>query len=228
MDISLHKISGLPIKLSKRGIIFSPKLKHEKVEVRHYKGYEKFFKDQGSGPSLDFSGPLYYIYRNVRFPAHTALFKKHGIRYDITVLNAGTIGTEAIHTVGHIHKVLPRTGRPSELYQVLSGKALFYLQHPTTKHIRLINAQAGAWVHIPGAFGHVTINASPTQQLVIANIFTNRKNASDYQFFKKTHGPAFFPIWNKTSITFEKNPRLQGYSIKKTSVQPYPYPLYPF
>ena len=223
--ISLQHISGLPITLTKRGLIFSSKLEHDPVEKRHYAGNEEFFMPHTR--TLAIPKPLYYIYRNVRFPSHTQLFRKQGIRYDITVLQYGTIGPEAVRTIGHIHKRIGST-RPAELYQVLHGQGLFYLQHATKKEIILVRAEEGSYVHIPGVYGHITIQASRGTPLVIANIFTAKKHSSDYDFFRRTHGPALFPVWDKQKLTFKKNPRLSGYTAKKITAQKNNAPLYPF
>jgi oxalate decarboxylase/phosphoglucose isomerase-like protein (cupin superfamily) len=191
---------------------------HDPVEKRFYKGFESFF----SGAPVDKSKPLYYIYRNVRLPAHTPLFTEQGLRYDITIISPGRFTNgEAVRTVGHLHK--PKNGkRPNELYQVLSGNALFYLQHSAKKQARVVAGKTGAVVRIPGDWAHSTVNASRTKPLVIANIFTSAKHPSDYSFFKKTHGPAFFPVWKGNEIIFEKNPRTRGYKLLKTDAKKAP------
>jgi len=232
--ISLKKISGLPMFLTKNTITFSPVLKHAKIERRYYKGYEKFFMPSEHIAGIDFSRPLYYIYRNVRYPAHDLLFKKQGIRFDVTVLRPGQLGRQAVRTVGHIHtKIIQESGptykqRPSETYQVLYGNGLFYLQHEKKNIAHIIRAKMGSMVYIPGEYGHITINASRTKPLVIANIFIRKKHSSDYGFFRKTHGPKFFPVWKKSKIIFEPNQKQKASILHRKNAKKGTSPLYPF
>lgn len=232
--IHLKNISGLPLILKKEGtILFPHSIRHQTLQKRLYKGYEKFFAPIRKGKKLDFLKPLYYIYRNVRYPAHETLFKKQGIRFDITVLQSGTLDNQAIRTIGHIHKKIAKNNRgrrirPEELYQVLHGTALFYLEHENRKRTRILRVHAGATVRIPGAWGHSIINASRKKPLVTANIFTRKKDASDYSFFKKTNGPLLYPIWKGNNIVFIKTATNTPHHPYIKTIQKKTRPLYPF
>jgi glucose-6-phosphate isomerase len=200
-EVSLKKISGIPIKIKNERLIFGRSLIHYPIEIRKYKKNEKFFCNS----KLDKDQTLYYIYRNSCLKKDKALFERIGLRYDITVIPPKTIGKELCRTIGHIHKNLKQIGRPAEIYQVISGKALFLVQNNQSKKIYAIFRKAGQKIIIPPFCGHITANASKKEVLVVSNIFIDKKNASDYSFFKKTHGPAYYPVWRNNKIEFEKN-----------------------
>ncbi len=177
-----------------------------------YSGNEAFFNNK----KLDKNQDLYYIYRNSCLKKDKPLFSRSGVRYDLTVITPGLVGRETHRTIGHIHKNLSRTGRPPEIYQVIYGSAIFLIQNNTNHELYAIYRSSGQKIIIPPDCGHITANASLKTPLVIANIFVDRNNASDYSFFKKTSGPAWYPIWNKGKLIFERNPRQKKYySLKK-------------
>jgi glucose-6-phosphate isomerase len=200
VTISLKKIAGLPIKLTKNKINFNGDFCQPDFEVKKYADYKKFFKNDG----LDKNKNLYYIYRNCCLKKDKKLFSKASLRYDITLIPAGLIGNEPHRTIGHIHKKLDKKN-VWEIYQVIYGKAIFLIQNKKTKKVYAVYRNKGQKIIIPPDWGHITINALVKKPLVVSNIFANRKNLSDYSFFKKTHGPAWYPVWKENGIVFEKN-----------------------
>lgn len=202
-SVNLRKISALPISFHKNGVVFGKSMVKPELEIKSYNKYRRFFKNQ----KLDNDQKMYYIYRNSCLRKDLPVFKKYGLRYDITAILPGNIGDEPIRTIGHIHKNLGKIGQPNEIYQVLYGTALFLLHNIKTETIYPIQRNAGQKIVIPGNCAHITINNSPDKPLIIANIFTNKKNVSDYKFFEKTSGPAWYPTRNKNKITFVKNPK---------------------
>jgi glucose-6-phosphate isomerase len=200
--ISLKKISGLPLYLKGGKVIFGELMGRPRREIKNYRRYKKFFL---RSPALDKNKEMYYIYRNSCLKKDVPVFSRNGLRYDITVLAPGNIGREPVRTIGHTHK--PFKGeRSAEIYQVVSGSALFLLHDTKTNIIYKIPRKAGQKIVIPGICAHITINRSSKKPLVVANIFTSRENSSDYAFFKKTHGPSWYPIRKKGWIDFQKNP----------------------
>jgi len=107
------------------------------------------------------------------------IIQANGLRYDITVIPALTIGKEPVKTYGHYHPAAGIPGTPgidqsyTEVYVVLSGEAIYYLQKVdkdgNVVDAIQINAKAGDIVPIPATYGHVTINSSPDQHLVMMN-----------------------------------------------------------
>ncbi len=201
MPLNLSKSAGIPLILSGMIPIIKADLNHPEKEIKKYNDYKKFFKDS----SLDKNINLYYVYRNYCLNKDKAIFKKYGVRYDVTVIGKEIVGKEAPHTIGHIHKQNSQGLRQNEIYQVISGSALFLLHDTKNKLFWVIKRTKGQKIIIPGHCAHIIVNNLPQKPLVVANIFTNKKNSSDYSFFKKTSGPAWYPIRNGTKINFLKN-----------------------
>jgi glucose-6-phosphate isomerase len=217
---SLEKVSGLPIFISPAGMVFGGQMCSPSVEIKSYKKYKSFFYQK----RLDKNKELYYIYRNSCLEKDSPVFKKYGLRYDITVILPGSIGKEPIRTIGHVHKNLKNTGRPAEIYQIISGNAIFLL-HDTDKNIIYrIKRRSGQKIVIPGYCAHITINQSSKEPLVVANIFIDKKNVSDYKFFEKTNGPSWYPIRHRNKIIFEKNPNGDSMTMLAPSSKNIPLP----
>ncbi len=135
----------------------------------------------------DFEGDVevYYMFRDV--------YKKDGIRFDITVMPARAIQDECAKTYGHSHPVAENGLGYPEIYQVLSGTAVFLLQRSNrdqSVEVCLIRASAGQVVLIPPNYGHVTINPG-SDTLVLANLVADSFD-SDYSEFRENRGAAFY------------------------------------
>lgn len=151
---------------------------------------------------------LYLMYRDPHRVQDEEIFRKHGIRYDITVLFPGTLGGkkgEYVKTIGHTHPT-------AELYEVLHGTALFVLQEITGENrMFFIKATRGEKVIIPPEFGHITVNTGD-EPLILADLFTDNTK-SDYAFFKKHRGAAYWispPEWSAEGITLTQNVKHKG------------------
>jgi len=90
-----------------------------------------------------------------------------------------------------------------EIYEVLEGQAHYLLQSRTLDDIVLIAACAGDLVIIPPGYGHVSINPTPDETLVMANIVSTAFE-SDYREYEERHGAAYFEL---CSGDLEKNPQ---------------------
>jgi len=129
------------------------------------------------------SKPLYFMFRDVHREQDKQLLDKHGLRYDVTSLPAIGLGPEFNKTYGHYHPLAPnsKTAYP-ELYEVLYGEAWYVLQKRKAdanglpakgdelEEIIVVKAKAGDKVLMPPNYGHLTINPSLTQTLVMANL----------------------------------------------------------
>ncbi|MFA6136246.1 MAG: glucose-6-phosphate isomerase family protein [Candidatus Paceibacterota bacterium] len=206
MNKNILKTSGLPIKLTKNGLVFSKNTSNYSFESKGYFQYKEFFQNQG----LAKDKKLYYIYRNACTRKDQPLFEKEGLRYDLTLIFPGKIGRETIRTIGHFHKSTIKK-KFREEYQVISGNALFILQNIKTKKTFIIPRKERQRVFIPKGFGHITANASDKNSLLIANIFSNQPNISDYSSFKKHHGPSWYPVLKGNKIVFERNPNYKSF-----------------
>lgn len=153
-------------------------------------------------PRCDVSGPLYYMYRNLaKTDADRALLAKNNIRYDITMITAGSVCGEFIKTMGHHHPENEAGVSYPEVYEVLSGKGHFLLQANDLTDVVLHPASEGDMILIPPGFGHVTINPG-AEPLVMANIVSDAFS-SDYAFFEAYRGAAYYEM---DDGRFTKNP----------------------
>jgi len=136
---------------------------------------------------LDFTpdSDVYYMFRNV--------YSRDGIRFDITVIPPSIIEGEFAKTYGHSHpEARDGLGYP-EVYQVLSGEAIFLLQKTNrdkSVDVKLIRSGKGDVLLIPPNFAHVTIN--PSKETLILSNLVAEDFESDYADFKKNRGAAFY------------------------------------
>jgi glucose-6-phosphate isomerase len=142
-------------------------------------------------PHCEVSGPLYYMYRNLARSEEDRVLLVHAkIRYDITMITAGSVCGEFIKTKGHYHPKNEMGVPYPEVYEVLSGRGHFLLQSDDLTTVILHPASAGDKVIIPPGFGHVTINPG-NDPLVMANIVSDTFS-SDYSFFEAHRGAAYY------------------------------------
>ena len=136
---------------------------------------------------LDVEGDqdMYYMFREV--------FKKDGIRFDITVIPGKEVHGECMKTFGHSHPTAEDELSFPEVYQVLSGSAVFLLQQTNRNrsvNVSMIRAEAGQVILIPPNMAHVTINPAGGTA-VLANLVADGFE-SDYSEFKENRGAAFY------------------------------------
>jgi len=188
-------IYGVDFKLDENGrLTFEPAIAHPEPDIRRLTDarHVLYYADL----PLD-ERPLYYMYRGVMRPEDEDLFLQHQIRYDLTVLLPGKLGSEYYKTVGHFHPLKPGTAESyPEYYEVLEGEALYLLQQNNRSgdvaEIQAVAAQKGDKVFIPPNYGHVTINAGDSP-LVMANLI-ERNFASLYEPFRDKRGAAYYYV----------------------------------
>lgn len=140
----------------------------------------------------------YYMFRDLaKNEADFELIKAHHLRYDITVIPPGMLGSEYTKTVGHYHPLVPGTDISyPEIYQVLEGSATYLLQKVEHEEedivldVAVIKAEKGDIVIVPPGYGHVTINASE-KTLKMAN-WVCRDFSSIYEPIKRLCGASYF------------------------------------
>jgi glucose-6-phosphate isomerase len=151
---------------------------------------------------------MYYMFRDLaRSAADLEIIKSHHLRYDITSIPPGMLGSEYTKTLGHYHPKVPGTDVSyPEIYQVLEGSATYLLQkvEPGEEDIVLdvavIKAEKGDLVLVPPGYGHVTINSSE-KTLEMAN-WVCRDFSSVYEPIKRLSGASYFLLKDG----FAKNP----------------------
>lgn len=129
---------------------------------------------------------------------HTWL-TEHDLRYDITVIFPHIICGEYNKTKGHYHPICSCEMTYPELYEVISGEAIYLLQKTDLSDIVAVYAKAGEAVLIPPDYGHVTINPSDTEPLAMANIVSSRF-ASIYGDYEELIGAAYYYLSDKTFV----------------------------
>ncbi len=173
--------SGLPLAWDeeKEALLFGPGVEEVKPSLRRVGDMEEILYE----PEILARGseaperPLYYMYRDVHRLKDRPLFRRKGIRYDITVLVPGQVGSELVKTVGHYHPRKPGTFFTyPEVYEVLYGQACYLFQRLRTSEPEdgvdqavAVKAGPGDKVLIPSGFGHITVNIGPGY-LVMSNL----------------------------------------------------------
>lgn len=172
---------------------------------------------------------LYYMYRDLTRDEDKPIFQEHKVRFDVTIIPPNTLGKEYIKTAGHFHPEAKEDYSFPEVYEVMHGEGLYILQKdkadPKTNETEIIfiNAIAGDQVIIPPGYGHVTINTSSTDTLVMNNLVSSDFN-SIYEPVKEHEGAAYFYLKNNE---WKKNPKYDQ-DFYMNEVQPGKYDQKPF
>lgn len=155
-----------------------------------------------ASPSCRCDEPLYFMYRDLaKSDADRHWLRSHNLRYDLTVIPPRDLCGEWVKTKGHYHPAnAAGTGYP-EIYEVLEGRAHYLLQSRSLNDVVMIDARAGDHVIIPPGYGHITINPTRDQTLVMSNIVSTAFE-SEYAEYESLHGAAYFEL---TSGELKKN-----------------------
>jgi len=144
--------------------------------IRYLKEIENVLYDRKWAETAE-DFPVYYVWRGVE--------QQGDLRYDITVIPPKMLGKEFPKTKGHKH-----INNFSELITVLEGEAFYLSQWEEDNRTEAIKAVKGDWIIYPPDCHHLTINPGK-QELVMANWLSD-KCQSDYSFFEKFGGAAYF------------------------------------
>jgi glucose-6-phosphate isomerase len=203
---SIADLAGFPVSLDEDGSLrFGPGVMAPEASLRRLEDASPVLLYPGEeGPSV-----LYAMYRGTGFEKDRWTMESQGIRYDITVIFPGTIGSEYVKTVGHYHPRVP--GQPwtyPEIYQVLKGRAHFLLQKGgeisgEVSDFVVADFSAGDILLIPPFYGHVTTNPGD-EPLVMAN-FIASEFQSVYDPVRLRKGLAFYDVEYKGESIFMPN-----------------------
>jgi len=157
---------------------------------------------------------LYYIYQDIIMnkKEHQTI-KKAGLRYDITIMPPLILGKEFNKTAGHDHPLVPETKITyPEIYQVLSGQAIFLIQDSygdQIKDIYAIRANKDDQVIVPPNYEHLMINASD-KELKNANWICRDFGSNVYKPFRLKQGFSYFALQGpEKEVEWQKNPNYQ-------------------
>lgn len=136
----------------------------------------------------------YFMFRDVYYSNNDRekILEKN-LRYDITVIPPNMIGKEYIKTYGHFHPEVEEGLSYTEIYEVLEGRAIYFLQkeeNGKVTDVLVVEASPGEKVIIPPNYGHVTINPS-NKVLKMAN-WVHRGFSSDYISFEEKKGACYY------------------------------------
>ncbi len=199
--------SGLSLKFDcrTRKMIFPECLTPTHPDVRRLVDARSFFLNPDAASPKE----LYYIYRGVMRREDEGLFRRLGLRFDITVIFPGQVGDEFVRTIGHEHPLAPTSSfglTYPEAYEVLAGEAIYLMQKTAgegiVEDVVAIKARPGEKVLIPPGYGHVTINTTG-DILVISNLVESLFT-SVYGRFEE-QGPAYYALLGEEN--FLRNPR---------------------
>ncbi|NPA77103.1 MAG: glucose-6-phosphate isomerase [Candidatus Diapherotrites archaeon] len=168
-------------------------------------------------------GDAYYMFRGVHRPEDEGKFQEQKVRYDITVIQPGTIGREYVKTLGHYHPEAGYGLSYPEVYEVLRGEALFLLQTRDASDFIAVKAGAGDVVIMLPNYGHVTVNVG-SEPLIMANLVSS-EFSSEYKPVKKKHGFA----WYYTTEGWVKNNHYDAHpEIREFRPMRFPSDIYTF
>ncbi|MEN6611720.1 MAG: glucose-6-phosphate isomerase family protein [Methanoregulaceae archaeon] len=155
-------------------------------------------------PGCKCDAPLYFMYRALaKSEDDRAWLIRNDIRYDVTVVPPGDLCGELVKTKGHYHPKNPAGVGYPEVYEVVEGEAHFLLQSRDHTDAVAIYARSRDIVLIPPAYGHITINPSDQETLVMANVVSTRFE-SEYREYEAMQGAMYYET--KKGV-FERNPR---------------------
>lgn len=157
--------------------------------------------------------PYYDFYKAIENTADKEAFSSRELRYDSTVIHAGSANGECKKTAGHFHLPIPGKAYSfPELYQVISGKALFVMQkvddyktdgRMQVRDLILAEVSAGETVIIPPDYGHCTVNISD-ETLVFINLVSVNSN-NYYDSVKNSRGMSVYVYKDGNGFRLEKN-----------------------
>ena len=149
---------------------------------------------------------LYYMYRDFTREEDKELFKQHNIRFDITIIPPFKLGKELVKTAGHFHPEIKQGVSYPEVYEVMHGHGIYLLQNQSIMNdkieIIIIKGKKGDQILIPPGFGHITINPSTDEPLIMNNLVSS-KFSSIYGSIKEKKGAAYILLEGNDWI---KNP----------------------
>ncbi len=172
---------------------------NKKPSVRKLKEMEKVVWDKKFSKDHP-EKELYKVYRNLKTDGK--------LRYDVTEIKAQMLGEEFNRTKGNCNDQ-----GFQELYTVLEGEAIFYLQRfkkEIVSDVYGIKTQEGEWVIIPPNYWVITINPSRENVLETGN-WVSEKTENQYEALEEMGGPCYFYTesgWQKNK-NYEEVPELK-------------------
>jgi glucose-6-phosphate isomerase len=206
--LDLQKQSGLPIELTDDfKLRFNPPMKDFPL------GFARKFSEMVPvllDPKIPKPADVTYnVYRNLYLPQHEQIVKGKHLTHDITIIPPIMLGEEFNKTIGHYHAPIPGTDiAHPEIYEVLSGHAMFLIQKMDSSFKNLldvvaIEASAGDKIIYPPNYGHILINLG-VDILVVSNwLCLDYKPL--YEPIVDFHGMGYYVVTEGQKYKFVKN-----------------------
>lgn len=169
--------------------------------IRTYSDMKELYYDKWD---LDDDKWLYFMFRSVYLNKNDEKkFKENNFRYDITVILPEIVWNEFNKTYWHYHPKKSDWTKYEEIYEVLSWTAIYLQQNEN--EVKYTNAFSWDKVVMNEWFGHITINPSDEDILVMANIVDD-SFSSEYWVYKDLK---WWNYYYKTTW-FEINPNYKN------------------
>lgn len=204
--VPLSDMAGFPVSIDENGgLSFGPDVRKPDISARKLEDATPVLLYPGeAGPDT-----LYVMYRGTGLLKDQRAIEDAGLRFDITVIYPGAVGSEFVKTVGHYHAKVPgQEWTYPEVYQVLSGTAHFLMQRGgemsgEIEDFAVADFEQGDILIIPPFYGHVTANPGK-EPLVMANwIASDCRSLYDPVRLRK--GLAFYDVEYKGQTIFMPN-----------------------
>lgn len=165
--------------------------------IRTYGDMKNLYKNIDD--SISDSEGLYFMYRGLYLnDQDKELFEKNDLRYDLTIIAPKIIWWEFNKTFWHFHPRKLNWEHFEEIYEVLSGSALYLQQND--QEVNYTDTFSWEKVIMKEWFWHVTINPSEDEFLAMSNIVETNFN-SNYSIYKEKSWAKYYYTLNG----FEKN-----------------------
>jgi glucose-6-phosphate isomerase len=165
--------------------------------IRTYWDMKDMYKNK---ENIDNDKWLYFMFRWVYLSKYAEdKFKENNMRYDVTIIIPEIIGDEFNKTYWHYHPSKSDWTKFEEIYEVLSWSAIYLQQN--NDEVKFTDAFTWDKVVMNEWFGHITINPSDEEILVMANIVDD-SFSSEYWEYKELNWWNFY----YTTNWWKKNP----------------------
>lgn len=150
---------------------------------------------------------------------HYYMIRGGSKKRNVTIWEAGKVGSEYIKTYGHYH-----VGKLSETYWIIYGEGIVLLQERKKdakgnpidneiKSFKAISVKTGDKIFIPENTAHLVVNTGKSWLITIDDSPVNFKEAdpvslpghADYEPIKKLHGFAYYVVEKNGKPTLVKN-----------------------
>lgn len=166
---------------------------------------------------------LYWMYTGLALPQDREKIEQCKLRFDMTVIRPGKIGREFIKTIGHYHcKAEGQDEQYPEIYEVVYGKATFFLQDENFMDAVVVEAEPGTKILMPPGYGHITINA--TSDFLVVSDIVSAKCQSNYCSIRDHKGGTWLLVEDESGKHWIENENYKRHPKLRT-IEPGDMPL---